>query len=158
VKGAEGRRRDQKLAFGALDWLQFHIAIQLGPFIELGSEKMDLPRFRLESDGRTDASRPFVEDARLPIRAQLMIARINGEEEIRFALVCPNPRASSGVATGCCFSLVFTSNCVSLEPHPPLAAAAAGWSCARTGDAKRRTARMAFIMPVGRALEQGCFR
>src|SRR2546430_12469528 len=93
VISAERGSRDQKLAFGALHRLQFHVAILLASFIDLGSQIIDLTRFRLESDGRTDALRGFLESTRLPIRADLMIARVYRKEKIGLALVGPDPCA-----------------------------------------------------------------
>src|ERR1700674_321759 len=93
VKRAERGSRDEKLAFGGLDRFQFHIVILLASFIDLRSQIIDSSCFDLESDGRTDALRRFLEGTRLPIRAHLMIAGVYGKEKIGLALVGPDPYA-----------------------------------------------------------------
>jgi hypothetical protein len=86
------------LAFGALHRLQFHVATLLTSFLYLSSQIIDLTRFRLESDGKTDALRGLLESTRLSIRADLMIARVHRKEKIGHALVGPDPCATSNCA------------------------------------------------------------
>ncbi len=81
------------MAFGGLDELQLHVAIALASFIDLGSQIIDFARFGRESHGRTDALGRFLEGAGLPVRANLMIAGIDGKVKIGLAFVGADPRA-----------------------------------------------------------------
>src|SRR5437879_19315 len=96
VFGAEGTERgsgNKELAFGWLNRFQFHIAVLLASFIDLDLQVINLASFGLNSSGRTNALGGFLEGARLPIGADLMIAGIHGKEKIRLAFVGSDPRA-----------------------------------------------------------------
>src|SRR5207249_12209348 len=84
---------NKELAFGGLTRCQFHIAVLLASFIDLEPQVINLASFGLNSSGRTNALGGFLEGARLPIGADLMIAGIHGKEKIRLAFVGSDPRA-----------------------------------------------------------------
>src|SRR5260370_3500026 len=93
MRGAERGSRNQKLAFGGLDWLQLYIAIVLTSFIDLGAQIIDFSRFCFESHGRTDALGRFLKGARLPVGADLMLPSVHRKEKIGLALVGADPCA-----------------------------------------------------------------
>src|SRR5690242_17869384 len=88
---AERRRRNEKLPFCRFDRLDLHSVVAFASLVNLDAKIIDLASFGGERGGRADAFRGFLENARLPLRTYLMIARVHLKGKIRFPLVRADP-------------------------------------------------------------------
>jgi len=93
--GAERSGRNQELRFGGIDGLEFEsevvaiAVVAVGESIDASAEVIDFAGFG--GEGESGAELGAAADAGLPVRADLMIAGIDGEEKVGLAAVGTDP-------------------------------------------------------------------
>jgi hypothetical protein len=91
VRGAERGRGDEKLGFGWINVLYFHVRLMIWSYIHSNSKVIDLAGFGSQIGRGTQFGESL--EGGLPGCTHATIPRIRREEKIRFAVDCADPGA-----------------------------------------------------------------